>query len=99
MRAQIQILSIRKTQSQAFAELVKAPEGDQPKAVRRLGALDRYERYALALRQRARQIFENCQNEASGERPVRMIERSVVFVPILLVPAAVPRLCLIINMY
>jgi hypothetical protein len=64
-RAEIQISSIRKTQSKALAELVKAPEADQTKAIRRLGALDRYERYALTLRDRAQQIMEKFQNEAN----------------------------------
>jgi hypothetical protein len=64
-RAEIQIANIRKTQSKALAELVKAPEVDQTKAIRRLGALDRYERYALTLRDRAQRIIENCQNEAN----------------------------------
>jgi hypothetical protein len=64
-RAEIQIASIRNTQSKALAELVKAPEGDHTKEIRRLAALDRYERYALTLRQRAQQVLENCQNEAN----------------------------------
>ena len=64
-RAQVHISSVREVQSKALAELVKTPEGDHTKAIRRLAALDRYERYALTLRQRAQQIFENCQNEAN----------------------------------
>lgn len=64
-RAQVHISRIRETQSKALAELVKAPEGDHTKAIRRLGALDRYERYALTLRDRAQRVFENCQNEAN----------------------------------
>ncbi|MEH6949991.1 hypothetical protein V4R08_01335 [Nitrobacter sp. NHB1] len=64
-RAQLQISRIRKTQSEALAELVKASEGDPANAIRRLGALDRYERYALTLRDRAQWVFENCQNEAN----------------------------------
>jgi hypothetical protein len=58
-RAQVHISNVRAAQSKALAELVKAPEGDHTKEIRRLAALDRYERYALTLRQRARQIFEN----------------------------------------
>jgi hypothetical protein len=64
-RAQVHISRVRKAQSTALAELVKAPEGDHTKAIRRLGALDRYERYALTLRERAKLTFENCQNEAN----------------------------------
>lgn len=64
-RAQVHISRIRKTQSKALAELAKAPESDQAQAIRRLGALDRYERYAFTMRERAQRIFENCQNEAN----------------------------------
>lgn len=64
-RAQVHISRIRKVQSEALAELARAPEGDQAKAIRRLGALDRYERYAFTMRERAQRAFENCQNEAN----------------------------------
>jgi hypothetical protein len=40
-RAQVHISSVREVQSKALAELVKAPEGDHTKAIRRLAALDR----------------------------------------------------------
>jgi hypothetical protein len=64
-RAQLQISRIRKAQSKALAELVKALEGDHAKALRRLGALDRYERYAFTVRERAQRVIESCQNEAN----------------------------------
>ncbi|GAB1715534.1 MAG: hypothetical protein NTAFB05_05760 [Nitrobacter sp.] len=57
--------SVREMQAKALAELVKAPERDNAKAIRRLGALDRYERYALTVRVRAQRVLENCQNEAN----------------------------------
>jgi hypothetical protein len=64
-RAQVHISRIRKVQSEALAELAKSSEGDHTKAIRRLGALDRYERYAFTMRERARRMIENCQNEAN----------------------------------
>lgn len=64
-RAQIHISRIRETQSKALAELARLSEGDHTKAVRRLAALDRYERYAFTMRERAHRVIENCQNEAN----------------------------------
>src|SRR5690606_17000989 len=64
-RAQVHISRIRKIQSETLAELAKVPEGDHTKAIRRLGALDRYERYAFTMRERAQRVIENCQNEAN----------------------------------
>lgn len=62
-RAQVHISKIRKTQSEALAELSKVPEGDNAKAIRRLGALDRYERYAVTMRKRAQRVIETAKTK------------------------------------
>jgi hypothetical protein len=64
-QAEALIASIRKAQSKALAELVKVPERYDFNALRRVGAMDRYERYARTLRERAQHVLENCQNEAN----------------------------------
>jgi hypothetical protein len=62
-RAEIQISKIRAKQSQMLLDLSRVPSVDQEKAIRRLAALDRYDRYAMT--ERGRAYKEICQNEAN----------------------------------